>query len=205
MFSGWAHGVGAKDGVDVVVISPGPGTTVVSGPVVVTMDISLGEGPAPDRVRENIDAWRLCYAVDGDRPPFSEPLNPDPNKGWSGLPILDDGRMEPGTQHKFEAWLEQGTCGAAQLSSAEVVGFTEHIFNVRRKVSAHHARLEKWESEVSTLKTKGKRPVYIEIGTSFFETLAHEHAEISNDPWLGTSVEPFVKYLDQLQTRAGLR
>jgi len=182
------------NGVTVVVVSPGPEATVVNGPLVVTIDVTLGESAGADLVRAAPEAWKLSYSLDGDRPPLGSPLAPA--HGWSGLPIIDDPRLNlPGSSHTFEAWLESSDTGT-------IVGYTQHLFHVVRKVSAHHARLDRWMRQVSQLPQQGLAPAFIEVGTSFFETLAHEHA--GETLWVGTSVEPVHEYLERLPTREGL-
>jgi hypothetical protein len=219
------------DGVTIVVVSPGSGAAVVTGPLIVTVDVALGESAGADLVRANPARWRLCYSLDGDRPPVSSPLAPA--HGWSGLPVLDDARLHvPGTAHAFEAWLQRDHCDDTAGDDvggepAVAVGYTRHGFTAVRKVSAHGARLDRWRRQVAALGARGQVPAFIEVGTSFFETLAHDHAaaavtaavtaaatassgagasgrEASTALWVGTSVEPVSEYLAKLPTAPGL-
>ena len=79
------------------------------------------------------------------------------------------------------------------------MGFKNFTFSVARPISSTDLRLRRWERDVAKL----RRPHFIEIGTSFFETLAgvYEH----QPHWTGVSVEPIGEYLAALPSREGLR
>jgi hypothetical protein len=148
--------------------------------VVVTLDVTLGSGPGAERVRADAANWRVCYALNGARPAHSFPVVAPPSEvlsktPWGNLPPLDDPiAMVPGSSHTFAAWVERGECnshptagradGAGEAyDEANVAGRTSHVFHVRRKVSAHAARLAQWERQVAALASAGKRPAFLEV------------------------------------------
>jgi hypothetical protein len=192
------------DGVEITVVNPSPGATLVS-PVAVSLNLELTAGVGADKVRIAPSLWNMCYALDGDRPPLTIPIQSDSK--WENIPVLDDARLKPGTTHLFEAWL----CMKGGEES-EVYGYTKHNFFIKQKLSAHHIRVTQWQEEVKLLISSPlAAPVFIEIGTSFFNTLAQEHAKplssgggYEDDGWMGLSVEPIIEYLNMLPVRQGL-
>jgi hypothetical protein len=225
----------------VIVVSP-QGEVVI--PVVVTIHIEVEEGFGADLVRAEPEVYKVCYSLDGDSPPTSYYILKSSGElsknsdEWKGLPVLDDPKLKPGSTHTFESWLQRAdeletTTTAAAAAAAGLpakepqrLGYRKHTFSVRRKMSAHHARLKQWNADVARLIARnaqpqqgsrggGPRPRFIEVGTSYFETLAHAHAlnsgsvgnhgsTTTDDGWVGTSVEPIAEYLKSLPTRPGL-
>jgi hypothetical protein len=194
--------------------SPLPGGTF-SLPTQVSLHIELTEGPGASLVRATgIQRWRLCYATDGRWPLSCEPL---PSEGaWRNLPPLHEYLLRHPVvgPHIFSAWLQEdgsndegnevssgsgSGSGSGDIRRSRRVGFKNFTFSVARPISSTDLRLRRWERDVAKL----RRPHFIEIGTSFFETLAgvYEH----QPHWTGVSVEPIGEYLAALPSREGLR
>jgi len=182
--SAWTNAVAVArsneaDGVRIIVVSPEPGATVDSGPVVVALDVTLVSGPGAERVRQDPKSWHVCYALNGTQTARSFPIvKPESTTPWATLPPIEDPMLlVPGSRHTFKAWVEHGACNSHPIPAADagvgheashelnVAGFTSHTFHVRRKVSAHAARFAQWERQVAALSDSGRRPAFIEVRT----------------------------------------
>jgi hypothetical protein len=178
----WTRAVAAVrnsevDGVLLTVVSPEAGATVDSGPVVVALDVTLENGPGAERVRADPAKWHICYTLNGAENVYSVPVvQPDSATHWTTLKPIDDPRLlVPGSSHIFKAWAEHGACnthpnhlghtvdGREASREMSVAGYISHTFHVRRKVSAHAARVAQWERQVAALVDSGRRPAFIEV------------------------------------------
>lgn len=184
-----AFKVHAQDGVQITVVSPAPESTLVS-PIAVSISVELTNGIGAETIRQNPSHWHICYSLDYDRPPLNIPILKDSSLSentWQDIPLLsDDLRLKAGTTHIFETWL-------CKLDNTSIYhyGYNKHKFYIKQKLSAHNIRLEKWKSDVNSLinDPNSASPMYVEIGTSFFDTLAEQHASKEDkdfdDGWLG--------------------
>mmetsp|Transcript_8525 Transcript_8525/g.16432 ORF Transcript_8525/g.16432 Transcript_8525/m.16432 type:complete len:700 (-) Transcript_8525:17-2116(-) len=215
---------GTGDGVDIIVVSP---KGVMVAPVLVSVNIKITEGLGANLVRSDPYEYKLCYSLNGARPPLSYNLMLDPSKAWEGLPVLEDPSLTPGSIHTFESWVQKGSeIETTDLDGVEglLLGYEKRTFTIQRTASAHYARLRTWEATVADLILKtsggtgatekhtdtrvgrhasGPNPRFVEIGTSYFDTLAAAHG-LEDDGWVGISVEPIAEYLAALPGRKGL-
>ncbi|KAJ1459798.1 hypothetical protein M885DRAFT_511059 [Pelagophyceae sp. CCMP2097] len=111
--------------------------------------------------------------------------------------VLDDARQTACVQHDLVA-----TVRAADGSTAAAAPTTVWVGN-GAVTTAHAARERRWRHDLETAADEGGALSFVEIGTSFFDTLAHEY--YGDACWGGLSVEPVAEYLARLPAREGFR
>ncbi len=184
-----------EEGVQISVSSPRP-LSSVHLPVSVSIVVNVTEGSEADKVRAEPNEFLICYGVDGNWPVTCNPILSADNLK---LPPLHKHAFRCSSSdclglHSFQAYLQHTRQPTTRL------GFLNYTFRVASGLilQLQQRREQQWQRDVDNLSV---RPHFIEIGTSYFDTLAQTYYD--NERWTGVSVEPVHEFLEALPRREG--